>query len=480
MSSSTNSGFKKLILIDGNAVLHRAYHALPPLTTKSGEPINAVYGLVSMLLKVVRDLEPTHIAVAFDRKEPTFRKVEFANYQSHRPETHEDLSSQFAKARDTLEAFGIQVYEKAGFEADDVIGTLATIACEMSKIDEVIIITGDRDILQLVNDKKKIRVYMPVSGLSKMKMYEEKDVIERMGVFANKIIDFKALVGDQSDNYPGVAGIGPKTAIALLDEYGDLDSIYKNINEIKEAVKKKLEAGRDSAYLSRHLATIVKDVELEIDFEKLRAWEIGSQKSVDLFTNTYGFETLTRRVTEDRMTRSGLSRGINPATTAKKNLSRKDVEGVVVKIAKKIKGGQYAIRGTASLLLQDIDMVVDDIDIVANKKTALLFNKVLKEYLVEKVEWQESDKFKSYLGKFIVDGVAVEIMGEWSIKTPKGNWSEVFDASSDEVVEMEINGQKVKITKTETELKMFSDMGRWNAYHKLKREVDRKSQQSLF
>src|SRR3989338_2978816 len=149
----------KLVLIDGNAILHRAYHALPPLTTRRGEPINAVYGLVSMLLKVIQDLKPTHIAVAFDRKEPTFRHKKYPKYQAQRPKMDAELSSQFEKARDVITAFGIPIYDKAGYEADDVLGSIAEQAqsskpkAQKGGFDEVVIVTGDRDILQLVDNK---------------------------------------------------------------------------------------------------------------------------------------------------------------------------------------------------------------------------------------------------------------------------------------------------------------------------------------
>src|SRR3990167_1577222 len=145
----------KLVLIDGNAILHRAYHALPPMTAKNGEPINAVYGLVSMFLRVIQDLKPTHIAVCFDEREPTFRHKEFAKYQAQRPPMADELSSQFEKARNFIEAADIPIYSMGGFEADDVIGTLAKQATEDTKI-----LTGDRDQLQLVSEK--VKVYMPI------------------------------------------------------------------------------------------------------------------------------------------------------------------------------------------------------------------------------------------------------------------------------------------------------------------------------
>jgi DNA polymerase-1 len=278
----------KLVLIDGHAILHRAFHALPPLTTKSGEPINAVYGLVSMLLKVIADLEPTHLAVCFDVKAPTFRHKAFKQYQSQRPPTHEDLSSQFEKAKRVVKAFGIPIYEKKGFEADDVIGTIAQQA-----IDEVVIVTGDRDLLQLVNHK--VKLYMPVSGLSAGKLMGIEETTEKMGVVPGLIPDYKALVGDPSDNYAGVNGIGPKTAIDLLDKFGSVAGIYKNLKKIPPKTKEKLEKDKKSAELSHHLATIVKNVPVEFTLEACAKWKVDGQQVLDLFSE-FGFKTLSERV----------------------------------------------------------------------------------------------------------------------------------------------------------------------------------------
>ncbi len=280
----------KLVLIDGNAILHRAYHALPPLTTKRGEPINAVYGFISMLLRVIQDLRPTHIVVAFDRKEPTFRHKEYKQYQAHRPETDKNLISQFDKARRVIDAFGIPFYDKAGFEADDVIGTLAKQA--EKKLDEIIIVTGDKDILQLVT--KKTKVYLPIRGLSDAKLMEKADVVEKMGVRPEQIDDYKALVGDPSDNYPGVPGIGPKTTIKLLAEYGTVDNVYKNMDRIQESTAKKLKEGKDLAKISQKLATIVTNVPIKLDVEKSGKWKVNNKNVLDLFAE-YGFKTLTKR-----------------------------------------------------------------------------------------------------------------------------------------------------------------------------------------
>lgn len=275
-------------MIDGNAILHRAFHAMPPLTTKTGEPINAVYGLVSMFLRVIQDLKPTHIAVAFDEKEPTFRHKEFKAYQSQRPPTHEDLSSQFEKARDFFKAAGVPVYSKPGFEADDVIGTIADKA-----EGDVVVVTGDRDILQLINDK--IKLYMPVTGLTNAKLYDAAAATERMGVPPELIPDYKALVGDPSDNYPGVAGIGPKTAEKLLEEYGSVDNIYTHLQDIDPKIRQKLESKKDDAKLFHRLATIVRDVPVNYDFGEMEKWKVDSPEVLKLFEK-FGFKTLTERI----------------------------------------------------------------------------------------------------------------------------------------------------------------------------------------
>ena len=288
------------MLIDGNAILHRAYHAMPALTSKDGTPINGVYGFVSMLLRIITDLKPTHIVVAWDTAKPTFRHTEYSNYQAQRPKGDSELIVQFDIAYKVLDAMQIPKYFLEGFEADDVIGTLAyQVASRHSggrrPIESIDIVTGDRDILQLVDDDKHIFVYMPTKGISEGKLYKEQDVVERMGVKPNQIIDFKALVGDQSDNYPGVAGVGPKTAIDLLKTYGTLEQIYKNLNDIKPSIAKKLAQGAEPAGISQRLATIVKDVPVTFKLIEAEKWDIAGKKVLDLFAQI-GFKTLSDRV----------------------------------------------------------------------------------------------------------------------------------------------------------------------------------------
>ena len=280
----------KLVIFDGNAIMYRAFFAIPVLNSKSGVQINALYGLVSMLINIVENLKPTHIIFCFDEKERTFRQDLLPTYQSQRPETPSELIPQFKMAREFLKSVNIPIYSKSGFEADDVIGTIAT-ATNM----ETIIVTGDRDILQLVNDERDIKLFMPIGGLSNGKIFTEKETVERMGVLPNQIPDYKALVGDPSDNYFGIAGIGPKTANSLLSEYKTLDGIYEHIDKIPEKLQTKLVNGKESAYLSYKLATIVRDVPINIDIKNSDKWDLISDNVLKLFEE-YGFKTLTTRI----------------------------------------------------------------------------------------------------------------------------------------------------------------------------------------
>lgn len=254
----------RLVLIDGNAVLHRAYHAIPPLTAPDGSIVNAVYGFTAMLIRLFNDLAPTHIAVAFDRPKPTFRKKMFKAYQATRPKMDEELVGQIEKVHEVVRAFGIPIFENDGFEADDVIGTIAK-----QSTDQVIIVTGDRDILQLVVDDK-VMVYMPTKGLSEAKLYRESDVKERLGVAPDHVADYKGLAGDASDNYPGIDGIGPKTAVSLLNAFDTVEKLYKALEKhdkrfekVSPSVLEKLTSGEKSAMLSKDLATIRTDVKLD-------------------------------------------------------------------------------------------------------------------------------------------------------------------------------------------------------------------------
>jgi len=257
---------EKFVLIDGNAILHRAYHALPPLTTSKGELVNAVFGFCSMLLKTIQDFRPSHLAVCFDRPKPTFRKKMFANYQAKRPKMAEDLIPQVALVHKVLEVMEIPIFEIDGYEADDVIGTIAAQAAKIKNLG-TIIVSGDRDMLQLVSDR--VKVYAPVKGLSEAKLYDEKAVLEKWGVLPSQVPDLKALMGDPSDNYPGVAGIGPKTAGELIKRFKTLEKLYEEIEKLEnEKTKEKLIKEEKAAVIAKQLATIVTDVPVSLNLEK--------------------------------------------------------------------------------------------------------------------------------------------------------------------------------------------------------------------
>ena len=229
---------KRLIIIDSNSIIHRAFHALPLLTTKNGELVNAVYGFLLVFFKAIREFQPDYIAACFDFPGPTFRHKKYKEYKAKRPPTPKELYQQIPKIKEILEAFNIPIFEKEGFEADDIIGTLAAFSTKkvIASPIEIIILSGDTDILQLVNPQTK--VYVLKRGVKDIVLFDENLVKEKFqGLNPKQILDFKALRGDPSDNIPGVTGIGEKTAIKLLLEFGSLENLYKEIKEDSEKAK---------------------------------------------------------------------------------------------------------------------------------------------------------------------------------------------------------------------------------------------------
>jgi len=243
---------KTLILLDGNALIHRAYHALPPLTTKKGETVQAVYGFTMTLLSVLEKFRPDYIAASFDLAGPTFRDELYAEYKATRQKAPDDLYAQIPKVKEMTRAFNIPIYELVGYEADDCVGSIAKQAGKAGV--DVIIVTGDNDALQLVDER--ISVFSIRKGLKDLVLYDRTAVIAKYGFGPELIPDYKGLAGDTSDHIPGVPGIGAKGATSLLQEFGTLENIYAHLEEAKEALRKKLEAGRESAFLSKKLGTI--------------------------------------------------------------------------------------------------------------------------------------------------------------------------------------------------------------------------------
>lgn len=289
---------KRLILIDAHAIIHRAYHALPPLTTPAGEPINAVYGFTTILLRILRELKPDFVAAAFDLPGPTFRHIAYERYKAQRPETPSELAGQFVKTKELILSFGIPVFEKEGFEADDIIGTIAK-KLERKKDIEVIVVTGDMDALQLV--RPHLKVYAMKKGVSETAIYNEKAVRERYGFSPEKLTDFKGLRGDPSDNIPGVKGIGEKTAAELIKKFGSVERIYKALDKsdkkISPAVAERLREGREDAIFSKELAEIRTDVPLKFELRALaqkRRDDVLPEAARTLFYN-FGFSSLLKR-----------------------------------------------------------------------------------------------------------------------------------------------------------------------------------------
>ncbi len=264
MLSSTR--MKKLLVIDGNAIFHRAFHSLPLFRTKNGEYTNAVYGFLKMFIEIVKREKPEYLAVAFDRAAPTFRHQEYTEYKANRSAPPEELYPQLPRLKEALQVFNVPVFELDGYEADDIIGTIASKAEEDPEI-HTIILTGDRDALQLVTPKT--HVVAPLKGVSEVIEYTPETVKERTGLRPDQIVDYKSLKGDPSDNIKGVPGIGEKTAVELLQKYDHLENIYNHLDELTPGQQKKLEEGKDDSVMSKRLATILTDVPLEIRIEEL-------------------------------------------------------------------------------------------------------------------------------------------------------------------------------------------------------------------
>ncbi len=256
---------KTLMLVDGNSILNRAFYGIPLLSNKAGVHTNAVYGFFNILLRHIEEDRPDEMCVAFDVKAPTYRHELYADYKAGRKAMPDELREQFPIVKELLDAMGISRFEQAGLEADDIIGILSRRADKNGE--NCVIVTGDRDTLQLISDRVTVRLATTTPKGPSDTLYDKAMLQEKYGLTPEQMIDLKALMGDSSDRIPGVAGVGEKTALNLLHEYGDLDNVFAHVNDLKGALKTKMENGKDSAYLSKKLGTIVTDS--EIDFGDL-------------------------------------------------------------------------------------------------------------------------------------------------------------------------------------------------------------------
>ena len=288
---------KRLIIIDSNSLLHRAFHALPPLTDKSGEQTGAIYGFLLILFKAINDLKANYIVACFDTKAPTFRHKKFEDYKAHRPKTPNEILLQFPKIKEILEKLRIPIFEKEGFEADDLIATIATTVKKQSDNLEIYILSGDLDNLQLVD--KTIKVYTLGKGIKDTVVYDQERVFSRFGVTPKQMIDFKSLSGDAADNISGVPGIGKKTAAELIKKFDSVKNLYSEISQgmanIKPRIKDLLIDNKKTALLALELVEMKKNV--DIDF-LLKDCEFGkfNLKEVENKLKSFDFNTLISRL----------------------------------------------------------------------------------------------------------------------------------------------------------------------------------------
>jgi len=316
MAKSEKSEKKRLILLDTHAILHRAYHALPEFSSRSGEPTGALFGLVTMLLKIISELKPDYIVATFDVPKPTFRKIVYAEYKGTRSKTDEALIAQIIRSKDIFEAFSIPIYEKEGFEADDIIGSI-TAECTDSDLD-IIIASGDMDTLQLVEDTH-VRVYTLRKGIQDTVLYDEKAVKKRFGFGPSLLPDYKALRGDPSDNIPGVKGIGEKTATTLIEAYGPIEKLYSALEKDKDKFLKKtgvterianlLIDQKEESEFSKMLALIRKDADVGFVVPSLRWNEAINLEKAEILFKQLDFRTLSERLRNTVRNGGGSSKG---------------------------------------------------------------------------------------------------------------------------------------------------------------------------
>ena len=285
---------KKLVIIDGHAVLHRSYHALPSLKAPGGRLVNAVYGFFKMFFNVLENFEPDFLFVAFDTNKPTFRHQKFIGYQAKRAKTDKALIKQIEETKEIVTLAQIASGQKIGYEADDIIGTLVK---KMKNKQSIIVVTGDKDLMQLVDDN--VNLFMPKRGFGGGKIVDTAQVKKELGVWPQQVVDYKGLAGDSSDDYPGVKGVGPVTAVKLLKQFENLAGVYQSLNKIKsESLSEKLEKNKEAALLSYDLARIRDNVPLKITEEVLAIEKIDFEALKRVFKQL-GFRSLLRNLEKE-------------------------------------------------------------------------------------------------------------------------------------------------------------------------------------
>jgi len=297
---------ERLLIIDGNGLVHRGFHALPRLTSPDKRLVNAVYGFFLAFLKALNDIKPDYACACFDLAKPTFRHKKFKEYKAQRKKTTKELLNQIPIVKEVLEIMRVPIYSKEGFEADDVIATICEIAKNKEGL-ETIIVSSDLDILQLVGDN--VKVYAPQKGGKKAVVYNEDKVWEKYGFAPELLADYRGLKGDESDNIPGVKGIGEKTAMGLLQQFGPLEKIYEAVKNnkpgISERAKGLLMENKTAAFFSRELAELRKDAPIDFELEKCRISNANKGAIIGKFKQL-GFATLISRLPGNAREQKGL------------------------------------------------------------------------------------------------------------------------------------------------------------------------------
>lgn len=304
---------KLLVLIDGNAIIHRSYHALPPMATKTGESVHAVYGFAMTLFSVIEKFKPDYIAASFDLPGGTFRDDLYAEYKATRVAAPDDLYAQIPKVKELVQAMNIPIYELPGYEADDCVGTLSKQG-EKAGVD-VVIVTGDTDTLQLVTEQ--VKVYTLRKGLKDMVLYGIPEVTEKYGFPPERLVDYKGLRGDSSDNIPGVKGIGEKGATDLIQEFGSLEDIYEALERVKPKMREKLVADRDMAFLSKKLGTIDTAAPVTLVLEECATHDFN-RETIENFLRSLDFYSLLKRI--PGTTGTGVAADVKPTKRSGKKV----------------------------------------------------------------------------------------------------------------------------------------------------------------
>ncbi|HBI91721.1 MAG TPA: DNA polymerase I [Terrisporobacter glycolicus] len=405
---------KRLIIIDGNSIINRAFYALPDMSNSDGLKTNAIYGFTRMLFKIIDDYKPTHISVAFDMKAPTFRHKEFTEYKAGRKKMPDELGQQLEPLKELLDTFNIHRMEMAGYEADDLIGTVSKMGEDNDF--KVYIVTGDKDAIQLASNKTTTLITK--KGVGEVEEYNYDSVIERYEMTPTQFIDLKGLMGDKSDNIPGVPGIGEKTGIKLIKEFSSVENLIENTEQLKGSVKKKIEENKEQAVFSKKLDTIIRDVPIEVTLDELSFGDYDKNAVIEEFKK-FGFNTLIKQVlsmdsgSEESAVEEKIDLNINHLDNVeefKKELEKNNK--LFIKTVKKVgnildKNIQYVFvssNGTDIYYLsgEELELIKD---IISNEEIKKIGYNLKDDYLAFKSYNMEMNNifFDIAIGEYLID-----------------------------------------------------------------------------